>query len=422
MREKTIGAAIDLLNLLMYFYVCFCCLTTLIYAITSKKTDAYFCFLLLPIMYLSYWIRTKVHNLWSFLLLHLCLIGGILFLPSALVVKIVLLACTIVFSIISLYLRLKGPEHIKNNASPLLLIIVIPCYLICSRSNFTFLLNPIQYGLLICTLTYCTNLYLINYRSYFLTNLEKVNVSMTRLKLLNHSLVGGFLLLSGALMLIVTKLPLSQLFHSLNTLLYRFLRWLFSHIQSEQDTEEPQVVEEFTEDTEPPAFILQEDTPKTPSAFWQTVERIAYVTFYVIVIAVILALIVFTCYQIYKKFHTPSTNGIEKKEFISPFAAKKEKEPKRNTSPHSFFLFASNRDKMRKHFYHQLDPKVNHDKVTYYTSGQITSSLNTSTSGLLPQSYSEADLNELHKLYDKARYSNEPCTKQDYQKMKKIRL
>lgn len=423
MREKNMNTGIDLLNLIMHYYVCFCIMTPIFYYFCKSHVYAVlFSASLLPAMLLSYLLRMKAEHVWTYITLHLCMIAVLILLPRTLIIKVTLLVFAVILSIVNLYYRISVPKHKKVNASPMLLLFPVASYMICTKFHINYLPDFILYGLLLCSLCYCYNCYLINYRNYFSTSIEKANVPMTQIRRICNLLMSGFLCLSGLLMLILCRLPLKQLFAKLNDLLYRFLRWLLSKVNAKPSPKLEDVPQEQVMQKDIPFSMLLKDEPKK-SPIWDYLERIVLVLLSILLVIAAIAAIIGICYSIYKKFHAQQSNGIEKKEFISPFSIKKEKvKESGDHSPRSFFLFSTNRDKMRCHFYHLMKPRVNPEKVSFYTSQEMTHSLNKETNQLLPVKYPEADLTKLYRLYDKARYSNEECTKQEYQAMKKIRL
>lgn len=324
--------------------------------------------------------------------------------------------------LINLLLRIGEKTHIKSNTSGFLLMLVVASQMICTKFHYDFMNPYIMYGLLTCTLIFCLNTYLVNYRNYYVNNHEKINIPLRQIERPHHILLGIFLGFAGVLMFLISKLPLQSYLNQLGSLFLHLIRKLVSFIRfSPSEAVETPIEEEVvaSQPAIPEEYLADKEHP-----ILDFIYQVVYILMVIIAIAVIVALVAYICYHIYQGFHAQTKRVCnDTKEFLSPFAAKKEKERQRDgAKPRSFFLFATNRDKIRKHFYQQLKPNINVQKAPYYTSNEMTRSVNTETSGLLVKNYSEEELTKLHLLYDKARYSNEECSKEDYHNIKQIHL
>lgn len=422
MREKKLNIAIDSLNQIIYFYVCFCIITPILYSITGSIATALLSIFLLPILFASYLIALLSKQVILFFVLHAVIILMNLYLLPNIYAKVLLIATTLVFMLINLLMRISEKTHMKSNISGILLSLVVVSQMICNKFHYDFMNPYIMYGLLICTLIFCLTTYLVNYRNYYINNHEKINIPLRQIERPHHILLGIFLGFVGLLMFLISRLPLQSYLNQFGNLLVRLIRKLVSFIRFH-----PSEVEESTVEEEviPSELVIPEDYfPDKEHPILDFIYQFVYILMVIIAIAAIVAFVSYICYRIYQGFHAQAKRATtDTKEFISPFTTKKEKERQRdNEKPRSFFLFATNRDKIRKHFYQQLKPNINVQKAPYYTSNEMTQSVNTETSGLLVKTYSEEELTKLHLLYDKARYSNEECSKEDYHNIKKIHL
>lgn len=415
MNTKRMNIVIDLLNLCIYSYPCMCMVAVIFYLISGSQKSAWLSCVLLPAFLLSYAVQKLTRHLSFFLALHLLLAYLMSLTGHTLYFQIILFILGLIIGTVSLYTRIHGEQHTKSAASPLLLIFVVISYIICSYKNIAFLQPHIATGLMISILFYCIIRYLINFRSYFLTNQLKANVPLGPIRRTCHGFMAIFTALSAILMIWILKLPLERLLNGINHGFFNLLKCLISLLRHQP------AVSEQVRSTGDKALELP---PGETSLFWEILSKILMYAGYLAIGIGIIAAIVFLCFQIAKGFHRNTrTASTDHKEFISPFTIKKEKaHVSRKESRHTFFLFASVKDKMRRHFYQQIKPKVDSRTAPYLTSSQLTHSVDDSGSGLLKEHHNEDDLKKLHLLYDKARYSNQECTKEDYQQIKQIKL
>jgi len=420
MNEKRINILIDILNLCIYSYTCFCGLTIFFYAIGQSEDTAYLSLLVFPALIIAYIIRTLCRHLSVFLLLHLMLAFALSLVCRTGVFQILLFILGMLIGSVSLYQRLNV-EHIeKGPASPLLLILVTVFYFISNLTGITFFQHYLIYGLILSALFYCLAHYLTNYRTYFITALAKTNVPMKQIRHTCHGFIALFLTLSGLFMSAMSKLPIQSLLQKIYSLIELPLHKIFSSTSHRMS--ETLGTDELMIPKRKKTVVLA--SKGSSSLFFVILNKVLYILLVLAVISAIIAAIIFFCYMINQRFYAgKGSSNTDHKEFISPFSIKKEKESVSKEYPqHTFFLFASTKDKMRRYFYYVLKPKVDSSKTACLTSSQITHSINESSSGLLKETHDEAELNKLHLLYDKARYSNEECTKEEYQQMKKIKI
>ena len=424
MNDKLINFAVNIIKQFIYFFFYFCIVAPVIYITGKSQQQVLYCFILLPIILCSYFIYHQIRSVALFFIAHFIL-GVLLWLTSpALNVRIVMAFFIVLLTSISFYSKLHEEEKTIGNASGLLLIPILISYILCAQMNYNYLLPFMQYGLLLITILYIINAYLLQYRMYFLTNFEKANVPLSEFKVNCSLLSFGFIAIVSIIMFAVTFLPTKEIFNFINRYLGKFLKWLLSlipAIKKEHQKELEAVTSSDPSNDENLYFDV--DFPKIDVKFWTAVANTLKIIFYIIAAIAVVALIIYFCISVYKAFHRKPKDYIEKVESISPFKADSVKK-KDSSDQHTpiFSIFASNNEKIRKHFTKELKPKVNLEKVSYYTSMQMTDSVKNNESHSLIFEANTEELERLHTLYDKARYSGQKCTKEEYQEIKKIKL
>lgn len=217
-------------------------------------------------------------------------------------------------------------------------------------------------------------------------------------------------------------IPLDRLLSSLGRLLIRLMRYLLSFLRFEEpaDMSEPEEEEQMT----------VEDYPiPEPSRLMEIIQEIFQWVAAILVIASIIALIMYSLYQIYQYFYQKSEGEVKDKiEFLSPFTQKERIKRQRETMFRKL-LGRSNNALMRK-FYAQaisasLAPNTRLDKSLTPTqlSGFIVPDPVEASDTLTEEAQVMTPKNkkkQITEFYEKARYSNEECSKDEVQFFKKL--
>jgi hypothetical protein len=236
-------------------------------------------------------------------------------------------------------------------------------------------------------------------------------------------------------MCIFSYIPLGRLFSYLGNQFIRGLRYLFSLIRFEEPEDIPEPEE---------APIIFEDYPITePSRLMEIILDILQWVAIILVIVLLIAFILHTLYQIYRYFYLKSEDVIKDKiEFLSPFIQKERVQGEHKRILRNLFG-RSNNAQIRKSFTQavtaQLSPDTKLDKSL--TPSQLSNYIfNTPSlaSAPLPEERShdqqESLISEwpddtkgmqekqkvITKYYEKARYSNEECSKEEVRLLKRL--
>ncbi len=409
MTYKRHQIAIDYINMLMQFMIAYLTMTVVLYPFDSQSWLR--TLVMLPAPYISYFIRRHTCHIWSFASLHLIL-AAIYLLPVKNVYYVVINAIyLLVLTSFSYYIKQRLQD--RDNTTLFLLVYFILIYASCYLLNLKELL-PLCFGLAISySLLYILNRYLLNLDRFIHNHEHIVNVPFRQIKNSNHILTAFLCCLFLLSMLSFSRLPFGNILAILGTLLVKALRMLLIWL-SRRRTEEYEWTEE-----EPEA--PWEGLPKAKHS--QFLELLSVIFQWMITIALILgavALLLYTIYRIYQHFYLKGEEAIKDEvHFLSPFE-KKEKLKQKPFQPEFHLFGRTNNKSIRRHFAKAVLANAGPEKTL---SKSLTPS-QLSAYAIQPRdgaSETEMEDRELVTLcYEKARYSNEVCTREDVQFMKKL--
>jgi hypothetical protein len=217
-------------------------------------------------------------------------------------------------------------------------------------------------------------------------------------------------------MILFSKLPFGDFLFSLGRLGIRILRAFFSLFHRSTSVEEE--IEEIASEAAP----AMEQLPSAETS--ELMKVIAAVLQWIVTIGVVVALIalmLYALYQLYQYFYRKNETTIkDKTEFISPFDQRvrlKKETPKRFRT----FFGRTNNDVIRKYFYKAVTTSKNSNKelpkdLTPTQLAEYAICEGNDGNGTAASKKKEL----LTAYYEKARYSNEECSKKDVQVVKDI--
>lgn len=411
-RNKTI---IDLLNTVNGSLVIYAIILTLLFSIGETEYVLSSAFLLI-IPVLSYFLEQHAKHIFTFALCHI-LIGIVFYiLPEHLVVKIIYVIFTIIVMLYHFYRRIKREALVQNVKSYAYLIILIAIQFYANLKAYSQLSLMIQIITLLYANIYFTTVYLFNF-THFFANVVNTSANFHRIRRVNHSLIIGFLGIITAAMIGAFSVPTTGLLSDLKSIIVFILRMLFSWVKASDNNVEKEAVEESTEII---GQIQPIEAAEPNSSAWLFIEKILFKLCVVVVILAFAALIIYGLYKLYIYFHAAKEDETDKKEFVSPFykekGVKKARKNNKTKLPH---IFLNNNEKIRRYFYHLIIHKYK-DKVPANLTAAELLNLPVQTIGsLLPEGTDKFDP-VLLKLYHKARYSNEMCSKEEVNIVKGI--
>lgn len=231
----------------------------------------------------------------------------------------------------------------------------------------------------------------------------------------NRALMMAFSILALMVMLVLPLIPLDHIVSSIGIAIRDFLRWVFSHFSSEDQA----VVETVAESLAPSGqSAMLGDVKPTPA--W--LKMLYDIIFAVIAFAVSAGALVGIGYAILllvHRFYKPTATSGDMQEFINEETESSFIQNVEKKSSDSLFssLFHPNAA-IRKRFKRQIEKG---------------SASNKKAGNAIPVSFTPSELEEyaglsddertrlLHTLYEKARYSQDGCTKEDVSLLKKIK-
>ncbi|HWT75872.1 MAG TPA: hypothetical protein VN258_14305 [Mobilitalea sp.] len=402
---------IDILNMLLRFMLTFTILGMVALLYTNSAVYVWKSLILFQASVLSFLISKFTKHIWSYLVLHLVLLTCFILITDDIILRVLYIIYIVCFALTQFVVELN--HKIKN--TPLaFLVIFIGMYCICRYkyaeelplTRFFFIL-ALTYGLI-----YILNRYLINFYIYLKKHEEKANIPLKQMNKSNNIFITGFLMLSLLVMMFFTKLPIGKVFRLLGLLIRNLLRALFSVLtNAPAETEKDKVIPE----DQMPQYDMEMDYTviKTPEILLKILKVILYITF-ILFVVLLITLIIYGLYRIYKRYYQIRGKGFEEGqvEVISPFEKIDLRFLRGRISKKNLFgMFGrSNNDRIRKQYMKAIQTNTEPEKVLkYYTPTELS------------QYAVEPEVRKhLTDLYEKARYSNEECSKEDVQSVKKI--
>lgn len=370
--------------------------------------------LIVPLM--SYYLEQHSKHISLFLLCHITAAFILYILPKQLTVKIIYVMFTVIVMIYHLYRRVKRKSSEQKIMSVVYLTVPTALQFYADWKAYSQLSRMIQIITLLCVIIYFTALYLFNFTEFFSIDMVNTNINLHRIKRINHRIITGFICIISVIMTCAFSVPASKLLPALKSMIIFLVRILLSWIRPSDYEEKIETVEENTPNME--QFIPIE--PSEPNHIWLIIQEILFILCVVVIILAFAALIIYGLYQLYKHFHTADANETDKREFISPFykenRVKKLRKIHKTKLPH---IFPDNNDKIRRCFYHLIISKYK-DKVPANLTAEELLNLPVQSIGLLLSDGTDKFDPVLLKLYHKARYSHEMCSKEEVNMMKEI--
>lgn len=417
MNIKRQQLIIDIINIIMRFIPAYLFIVILLNNLTSQS--ALHTLILLPAPILSYLIKKHTRHIWSFLILHGIVLAIYLTVVSDIYLRTAIGIYIVILTVVAYYKKNKGKE--RENTPAVLLILFVMFYIACSLVGMQDLL-PLCFNLsIVYVLLFVVNTYLFNLEK-FVYNHEGMNhIPFRQIRNSNSVLILFLSSLFLVSMLIFSLIPLDRYLAKLGKLIIRLLRFLFSLLRFE----EPEDILEPEEEQ-----MAVEDFPITePSRLMEIIMEILQWVAIILVIALIVALIVYTLYQIYQYFYLKSEDKTKDKiEFLSPFLRKER--VKREHKKIIRRLFGRSNNALIRKFFTQAvtanltsDTKLDKSLTPSQLSNFILPSTNKATAPLPGEGQTVEQINakkQITEYYEKARYSNEECSKDEVQTLKKL--
>ena len=424
MNNKQYHLIIDLINTILRFMVAYSIISIIILFANVDPTFVVRALFLFPAPILSHFLGKYTKHIWSFLLLQLIMLAAYTLTTGNIIVSIIYGLYLTIIIMTEFQQKLKTENPPKTNTSLLLLTAFLVMSLYCNYLELTNLKELFFVIVIVYILLHLLNMYLINFQSFFQHNDNMTNVPIQQIRNTNNTLILFFGSFCIFVMLIFAKLPLGGLLSSVGSLFLYLLRAFFSIFNGGNQDETPPVVEPKDSVNASDSFPLGDQSE--PSFLIELIQKIAIGLIALALIAGIIAFIVYSLYKLYQLFYQKKSNNFrDKTEFISPFEKREYlKKEKQNSYKINFrSLFGrTNNELIRKHFYKAVTSHMDSSELlsANLTPSQLSKYAFAKGRGLPATPSDPEKMKQLTTHYEKARYSNEECSKADILSVKNI--
>ncbi len=416
---------IDIINMFLRFMGAFSITSIILLIASGDDTYIWQSLTLLAASIFSYIIRKYTKHIWSFLLLHIALLSAFLFITGNQLLQIVYGVYVITIAITEFVLSIKGRVQ---NTSLAFAVIFIGMYILCQYAypREKILMQFFFYFALLFGLLYILNMYFVNFYYYLKKHEEKSNIPIKQIRSGNSFYLGVFLFITAIVMMLFARIPVQVAGRYVWKYLRQFLRWFFALISREPNAEDITPPQEEEEEMIPDNYDIE---PSEPSQLWLIISKILVYLGAAIIVILLIALVIYGLYRIYQLYHSKKilVEGEEKREAVPLFLKTKlDMMNGTNTLRRGIltWLGRTNSDKIRKQYtkavqrHAQLDKNLKYktpSELSEYAVGKVDSRIK-DTENQTGSGKEEA----LTNIYEKARYGNEECTKEELQSVKEL--
>ena len=356
-------------------------------------------------------IRRKCGNFLMFLLLHVAISGGfLLFMGKE--ESVAVGGCTIWMAASSVYTRMQGKDTPEERPSIVMLAAFLLSYLAAQYNNWENLMQICCYDVFLFLILFMTYENLAGASLFIESNDKIVHLPKTQMQNINRAMLGIFLIVLTAGMLLMSVLPAGSLADGvlllLRQLLWGLLKvilWIFS-----KDVPQREISQQNTEAAMP---LLE--TGKT-SALARFMERFLVTTGIVLTVAAVLYLLIRIIYQMYQKFYEKNKDTSDESEFIWKHTIVQKKVERKKRQKELFQGRNVNqkiRSLFKKSIYRRFPAKTGIPSAMSVTEMEQYLAKNR-TDHTEPFTQMEQRI----ALYQKARYSQHVCSRNELEAMK----
>lgn len=411
--NKQYRIGIDIINLIIRFMVFFTFTSFIFFSITEQYSYIVKGLLLLPAAIISYLIRKYTKNIWSFIALHLVLLTAYIILSNDVILRGVFGINIIALGVTEFVLSLKNKV---KNSSLALSVIFIAMYMFCisvypqyTILKFLFFSIAIAFGIL-----YIINMYCVNSYYYFSKHEDKVNIPLRKIRSSNILYIVGFILLSLIVMILFSQIPLGGFSRVLKAgfiALVKFIITVYMLLwrEPEEITSDEEIIEDYYQ------FV-----DKEPSLL---AEILSYILAGATIITALI-LIVYGLRKIYDIFHSRTEiYGEDRIKEITTFIKADNSTGNKSSLRRGILsLFGrSNNIRIRRQYMRAVLKNAQPDKSLKY---KLPNELSEYAFEIRDSDLDESSMQKrkalLTAIYEKARYSNIECSKEEVQMVKDI--
>lgn len=414
MKAKTYDALVNLINTTCIYLL----LLSLFFTLQGRSFDIDKVIILqtlglCAVTFIYYFARKYIQNLILFLLLHIAPTALYLIYFRAPMERYLYFAIfLIVFPLISMAIRYNAkPQKLSAMGfAPIIMILIF--YLFVSEDNLR-LQNILSIITFVFVILVIINTYYVNTYNFITSNEGAIGESSSIRKESNR-FFKLLLILTTGFCLIFSSLSSNFVFKYFKKFGYFVLSLIADFFVTEPK-------EEIIMPSVPPndLFETPEGTATRPPLEEMELPlnlNIPQWLIYLVVIAFLIFIVVFTVYVVIRFFKKAPSNLEDVHEFISPFEKNERiKEKKKKKKNESISLFASYDKRIRKIFRKSISKSMN--PFIKVNKTHTPTQLCDSTECALEKG---DQLSSLKALYSKARYSKDTITKEDFNEAKEL--
>lgn len=359
----------------------------------------------------TYWVRQTVWNLFLFSALHISPFVLLFFyqMEQNMIVMLLIGAGILIFVVYSFTLRLTQVKHEITTGGVIVLCGAFAAGYFCTEIPQVSMKEELRGYLIIASLmvllVYFINLHFKNINSTLNNVNDMLNQPAQKIQRFNQKILFYFIVGTGIFILLALVFHVDRGFLALGQGLLWLIRYLIRLIpRGEAVLEESIFLEEsMPENTNEDMGFEAVD----PNPFWEFME-------YIVMVAVVIALaavVIYALYRFYKWFYSRkpeviTTDGYEE---TTTYIELEERDSRKKESFWSRFRLTNDK-KVRRIYRKRLEAPMKTQELL---------KISDSPQEILDKMPSEG-LENLTKLYEKARYSNQPITKEEVRKAESI--
>ncbi len=382
-----------------------------IYYFTGNLSYTYYVYFLLPVPFLTFLINRYIRKLYFYIPLLFCLSAAVL-LPVWHKPVILLLACIlflIVIMVQNFVTSLHMAEEQKKNTSFVTLLFPLVSMIFIYSQSLTILTNRMFILFFTGILIFLVNHYMIHLTQYMRNNSDITGIPYKQILSSNHLLIGLFLFLCFAVMLLFLLFPMKSVLTAVGSTLLFLLRAFFGLFSNEAVPEAADETAEQAADSSAMDFFSTQNPETSPLML--VLEKIFIAAGVIFIIAAVVSLLVYLLLLFYRYYYGRNQDSRDTSAFLSPFDKREHiihKDFDASIKHRHFSVFRTKSEKIRYIFMQAVQTRHKDDIPKYKTAYELLQYEEESHSLIR----SELD-KMLASLYNKARYSREECTSDD---------
>lgn len=361
-------------------------------------------------------VREKCGKFVIFILLHIVISGTMLaFLPDS-EMRLTMGCCIAFMAVQSIRLRLK-PVYERGECPPIASVcLFFVVYWAAAELERPHLMQVGYYETFLFVILFAVYKSSKNTENFLKMNEKIQNLPLRQIKSLNKMFMGAFILLLIAGMIGLQQLPMDQLLHGfirgLQTILGGIISFLFSFIKSEPAVDQGGPVNQG----EMPPMDVGE-----VSLFIQVLEQVIKTAIFLLAAFGVVYIIIKLLYQMYQRFYEQQASETDESEFLWGSTQVKERVGKIRRKK-TVQAGGSTNQKIRRMYKKYMIKKLG--RKTAVPAALTPTELEDFAAGQKAagqENNTEADSQQMRRrlaVYQKARYSQWECTKQEMDDMK----